>query len=80
DARLRRGTVRIDAGDQRAFGLFDEVAALAEEHDAGWLLADVTDSRGRALAELGRVDEAVAAALTAADGFAGLGDSGAAGG
>ncbi|WP_341947790.1 hypothetical protein [Microbacterium sp. LWH11-1.2] len=67
-------------GDQRAFGLFDEVAALAEEHDAGWLLADVTDSRGRALAELGRVDEAVAAALTAADGFAGLGDSGAASG
>ena len=67
-------------GDERAFGLFDEVAALAQHHEAGWLLADVTDSRGRALAELGRVDEAVAAALTAADGFAALGDPGSAGG
>lgn len=67
-------------GDERAFGLFDEVAALAREHEAGWLLADVTDSRARALAQLGRVDEAVAAGLTAADGFAALGDAGAAGG
>ncbi|WP_270366229.1 hypothetical protein [Microbacterium algeriense] len=67
-------------GDERAFPLFDEVAALAQEHDAAWLLADVTDSRGRALAELGRVDEAVSAALTAADGFAELGDLGSAGG
>ncbi|MFJ2369528.1 hypothetical protein [Microbacterium sp. NPDC087665] len=66
--------------DERAFALFDEVAALATEHEAGWLLADVTDSRGRALAQLGRVDEAVAAALTAADGFAALGDLGSAGG
>lgn len=66
-------------GDERAFALFDEVAALAQQHEAGWLLADVTDSRGRALAELGRIDEAVAAALTAADGFAALGDLGSAG-
>lgn len=66
--------------DERAFGLFDEVTALAEQHEAHWLLADVTDSRGRALAEIGRIDEAVAAALTAADAFAGIGDSGAAGG
>ncbi|MFE7195299.1 tetratricopeptide repeat protein [Microbacterium oxydans] len=67
-------------GDERAFALFDEVATLAQQHDAGWLLADVTDSRARALAELGRIDEAVSAALTAADGFAALGDLGAAGG
>lgn len=67
-------------GDERAFGLFDEVAALAQQHEAGWLLADVTDSRARALAELGRIDEAVSAALTAADGFAALGDLGSAGG
>ncbi|WP_243229863.1 hypothetical protein [Microbacterium sp. CIAB417] len=66
--------------DERAFGLFDEVASLATEHEAGWLLADVTDSRARAFASLGRVDEAVAAALTAADGFLGVGDAGAAGG
>ncbi|MFT4260786.1 tetratricopeptide repeat protein [Microbacterium sp.] len=66
--------------DERAFALFDEVAALAEQHEAGWLLADVTDSRARALAALERTDEAVAAALTATDGFAALGDAGAAGG
>lgn len=66
--------------DERAFALFDEVAALAQQHEAEWLLADVTDSRGRAFAELGRIDEAVAAALTAADGFAALGDLGSAGG
>ncbi|MCT1478172.1 hypothetical protein [Microbacterium sp. p3-SID336] len=65
--------------DERAFPLFDEVAALAQQHEAGWLLADVTDSRGRALAELGRIDEAVSAVLTAADGFAALGDQGSAG-
>ncbi|ALX65565.1 tetratricopeptide repeat protein [Microbacterium sp. XT11] len=66
--------------DERAFALFDEVAELARQHEAGWLLADVTDSRARALAAFGRVDEAVAAALTAADAFAELGDAGAAGG
>ncbi|MDY0984723.1 hypothetical protein SOM10_12550 [Microbacterium sp. CFBP9023] len=66
--------------DDRAFALFDEVAALAQEHEAAWLLADVTDSRGRALAQFGRTDEAVAAALTAADGFAAIGDAGSAGG
>lgn len=66
--------------DERAFSLFDEVAALAQQHEAHWLLADVTDSRARALAELGRIDEAVSAALTAADGFAALGDLGSAGG
>ncbi|CAI7634416.1 unnamed protein product [Penicillium discolor] len=73
------GQAYAGRGDERAFPLFDEVAALAQEHEAGWLLADVTDSRGRALAQLGRIDEAVAAALTAADGFAALGDQGAAG-
>ncbi|MFE6997390.1 hypothetical protein ACFVAE_15595 [Microbacterium sp. NPDC057659] len=66
--------------DERAFALFDEVARVAAENEAAWLIADVTDSRGRAFAELGRVDEAVAAALTAADGFAELGDAGSAGG
>ncbi|GAA2864951.1 hypothetical protein [Microbacterium arabinogalactanolyticum] len=66
--------------DERAFGLFDEVATLAQENDAPWLLADVTDSRGRALVEFGRIDEAISALLTAADGFAGIGDAGSAGG
>ncbi|REJ05875.1 hypothetical protein DY023_07965 [Microbacterium bovistercoris] len=66
--------------DERAFALFDEVARIAAENDAAWLIADVTDSRGRAFAEFGRIDDAVAAALTAADAFAELGDAGSAGG
>ncbi|QMU96112.1 hypothetical protein FVO59_02050 [Microbacterium esteraromaticum] len=68
------------ARDERAFALFDEVAALAAEHDAPWLLADVTDSRGRALIEFDRLDDAIAALLTAADGFAEVGDATSAGG
>ncbi|MFD5213163.1 hypothetical protein [Microbacterium sp. NPDC058345] len=67
------------ASNERAFGLFDEVAALAVEHEADWLLADVTDSRGRALVEVGRVDEGVSALLTAADGFGALDDAASAG-
>ncbi len=74
------GQAYAGQSDARAFAMFDEVAAMAKEHEAGWLLADVTDSRARALATVGRIDEAVATALTAADGFAELGDSGAAGG
>lgn len=68
------------ARDERAFALFDEVRALAVEHDADWLIADVTDSRGRALLEFDRIDEAIAALLTAADGFAAVGDRASAGG
>lgn len=68
------------ARDERAFALFDEVHALAVEHEADWLVADVTDSRGRALIEFDRVDEAISALLTAADGFAAIGDAGSAGG
>lgn len=66
--------------DDRAFALFDEVHALAVEHEAGWLIADVTDSRGRALIEFDRLDEAISALLTAADGFAAIGDLASAGG
>lgn len=68
------------ARDERAFALFDEVRSLAVEHEADWLVADVTDSRGRALIEFDRIDEAIAALLTAADGFAAIGDAGSAGG
>lgn len=66
--------------DERAFGLFDEVAALAAQNEVPWMLADVTDSRGRALVEAGRIDEAISALLTAADAFTELGDVGSAGG
>ncbi|MGW8483323.1 tetratricopeptide repeat protein [Microbacterium sp. NPDC055903] len=74
------GQAYASQADERALGLFDEVAALAQQHEANWLLADVTDSRARALATLGRTDDAVSTALTAADGFAAIGDLGAAAG
>ncbi|MWB99533.1 hypothetical protein [Agromyces seonyuensis] len=69
DARHLLGQTRGGAGDERALADFDVVADLAREHEADYLLADVTDSRARALGALGRIDEAVATALGAADLF-----------
>lgn len=66
--------------DPRASALFDEVEAIARQNEASWVVADVTDSRARALLAAERIDEAVAAALTASDAFAELGDSRSAGG
>jgi hypothetical protein len=66
--------------DPRAFALFDEVEAIARDNDAAWVVADVTDSRARALLSADRVDEGVSAALTASDGFAAVGDAQSAGG
>ena len=66
--------------DPRAFALFDEVEAVARANDADWVVADVTDSRARALLSAERVDEGVAAALTASDAFAAVGDAQSAGG
>jgi len=66
--------------DPRAFAVFDEVEAVARANDAAWVIADVTDSRARALLSAERVDEGVAAALTASDAFAAAGDAQSAGG
>lgn len=65
---------------ERAFALIDEALALGRAHGADWFVADVLDTRARVLAAGGRVEEAVACALQAADGFAGTGDLGAAAG
>ncbi|MDA3642828.1 hypothetical protein LZ318_38100 [Saccharopolyspora indica] len=43
-----------------------------------WFVADVTDTKARALAAMGREEEAVPFALTAADGYAAVGDAGSA--
>lgn len=67
-------------GDERALSVLDETERLAVEHDAPWLLADVTDSRARALGAMGRLDDAIAAALRAADGYDQEGDAQSAGG
>ncbi|MBS1906722.1 MAG: hypothetical protein JST33_09180 [Actinobacteria bacterium] len=66
--------------DPRAFALFDEVEAVARANGADWVVADVTDSRARALLSAERLDEGVAAALTASDAFAAVGDRQSAGG
>lgn len=66
--------------DDRAFALFDEVEEIARANDAAWVIADVRDSRARALLAADRIDEGVAAALTASDAFAEVGDPQSAGG
>ncbi|WP_350348636.1 hypothetical protein ABIQ69_01525 [Agromyces sp. G08B096] len=80
DALHLLGRAQGEAGREDSLATLDEVAALAEEHDADWLAADITDSRARALASLGRLDEAVAAALVAAERFEQAGAAGPAGG
>ena len=70
------------AMSQNAAGLdsLDEVLAIARENEADWLVADVTDSRARALHALGRTDEAIPVALEAADLYAAAGDAASGGG
>lgn len=80
DALHTLGRARASVGDETGFALLDEVAALAAEHGADWLAADVADSRGRALVQLDRLDEGVRELLAAADAFAAVGDAGSAGG
>lgn len=58
----------------------DEVIAIARENGADWLVADVSDSRARALHALGRTEEAIPAALEAADLYVSAGDSASSGG
>lgn len=74
------GRAKASHGDAGGLDDLDAVYALAVENEATWLAADVTDSRARALAELGRKDEAVQTALVAADRYAATGDLGSAGG
>lgn len=68
------GTALAGSGDAAGLAHLDEAIALARDAGAEWYTADLTDSRARALATLERPDEAVATALTAADGYAAAGD------
>ncbi|MFC8734535.1 hypothetical protein ACFT5B_18930 [Luteimicrobium sp. NPDC057192] len=68
------GRARAADGDPAGLQDLDEVLELARRHDAAWLVADVTDSRARALVSLDHLDEAVAAALAASDLFVEAGD------
>jgi len=74
------GTAQANSGSDAGLTTLDEVAALAEQYDAQWLLADVTDSKARALHALGRADEAIRFGLVAADRYASAGDPWSAGG
>ena len=67
-------------GDERALAVLDETEQLARDNDAPWLIADVTDSRARALGAMGQLDDAIAMALRAADDYDAEDDAQSAGG
>ncbi|UCR88203.1 hypothetical protein [Mycetocola spongiae] len=75
-ARHRLGQARAAHGDPAGLEDLAAVEQIAREQGADWLIAEVTDSTARALGALGRGDEAIAAALRAADAFADCGDEG----
>ncbi|SDQ24701.1 hypothetical protein [Microbacterium sp. cf332] len=79
EARHSEGQVRAARGEEDAIAALDEAREIADALGAPWLVADITDSRARALVMLGRPDESVATALQAADAFAEIGDGGSAG-
>ena len=65
------------AGDAAAVDDIDQAIGIVRADPDGpypWKVADLTDSRGRVLMDLERRDEAVAAFLQAADGYAGADD------
>ena len=67
---------RVQARFEKPEGLtaLDEALAIARGYEAAWLIADISDSKARALASLGRADESVPAALEAADLYEATGD------
>jgi len=74
------GTAQAGAGDAAGLDALDEVISIAEANDAGWLAADASDSKARALHALGRTEEAIPLALRAADGYRDAGDIASSGG
>jgi tetratricopeptide (TPR) repeat protein len=73
------GRARCRFGDDAGLAELDEVLKIARAEEADWLVADVTDSKARALQQLDRLAEAVPAALSASDGYVAAGDEVAAG-
>ncbi len=70
-ALQRLGSAQAHFEDAAGLGSLDEALQLATQMDSPWLIADITDTRARALHSLGHSDEAMSAALQAADGYAG---------
>ena len=60
--------------DETGLDYLNRALDIVAEHGTDWQRADITDTRARSLTALGRGTEAVAAALEAADIFAGTGD------
>jgi tetratricopeptide (TPR) repeat protein len=60
--------------EESGLDYLDRAMDIVNEHGTDWQRADITDTRARSLTALGRGSEAVAAALEAADMFAGSGD------
>jgi tetratricopeptide (TPR) repeat protein len=73
DALHSLAQVKAYRGDDDALTPLDEAIEIGRADDAPWLVADLLDTRARFLANAGRVDEAVACALQAADGFLSVG-------
>ena len=69
---------KAGAGDASALADMDRAVAIVQADPNGpytWKIADLTDSKGRVLMDLERWDEAVAAFLQAADGYAAAGET-----
>lgn len=73
-ALQRAASARAAFGDDTGLPLYTEARDIAAEHEAAWLVADITDSEARALGALGRADDATATARLAVAGFVAAGD------
>jgi len=74
EAQHTLGRVRVHFGDEGGLAELDAVHALAVDEGAEWLAADITDSRARGLASLGRLEEALDAFARSGEGYAAAGD------
>ncbi len=72
------GQAAGNAMREEASAHLDEAAAIAAGEDLPWLVADITDSRGRVMCQRGDIDAGVALLLQAADLFVAAGDADAA--
>ena len=68
------GRVQCQFANEAGFATLDEALAIARQWEAAWLIADITDSRARALPFFDRGPESVAGALSAADLYEAAGD------
>ncbi|KAA5830579.1 hypothetical protein F1721_22225 [Saccharopolyspora hirsuta] len=72
------GQSKIKFGDESGLADLDEAIEAGRVAGQDWFVADTTDTKARALASMERGEEAIPLALTAADGYAAVGDEGSA--